>query len=123
MLSRPPASFAASTSCCDRLLEGERCARQSRQGVAVEFIRESVTAEQESVALQRVDRHHVDRDGVLDADAARQLVTSWVHRRLFRGESTHSDPLLGDAVVVGQLAKCAVAQLVGPRVAHVTERG
>ena len=105
MLSRPPASLAASTSCDDRLFEREGRARETRQRVAVEFVGKSVTAEQESVAGERVDRHHVDGDRLFDADAASELVATRMHRRLFGRESTHAHPLFGDAVVFGQLAQ------------------
>jgi hypothetical protein len=52
----------------------------------------------------------------------RELVATRMHRRLFGREATHPHPLLGDAVVLGQQTKRAVAQLVGPRVADVTQR-
>ena len=108
MLSRPPASLAASTNWTTASSSVNGRAREARQRVAVEFVRESVTAEQEAVAGERVQRHHVDRDGLFDADTAGELVTSRMHRRLFGRESTHAHPLFGDAVVVGQLAQRAV---------------
>jgi hypothetical protein len=37
--------------------------------VVVQFIGESVTAEQQSIAGERVHRHHVDGDRLFDADA------------------------------------------------------
>ena len=106
----------------DRLVEREGSAGEARQGVTVEFVGKSVTAQQEPITGERVQRHHVDRDGLFDPDAASQLVTSGMDRGLFRRESTHAHPLFGDAVVIGQLSKRTITQLIGPRVADVTER-
>ncbi len=95
-----------------RVLQGFRRTRQLRERVDRELIRKTVTAKKDAVAGHRDDRRHVNLERILDTECARQLVTSWMRYRLFWGETTHPDPLLGDAVILTQLTHRTVAKLV-----------
>src|SRR5664280_3589357 len=83
-----------------RVLQGFRRTRQLREQVDRELIRKTVTAKKDAVAGHGDDRRHVNLERTLNTECARQLVTSRMRYRLFRGEATHPDPLLGNAVIL-----------------------
>ena len=116
-----PGGLGGAHETLDGKLEPGRRTRESSQRVGIQLVGKAVAAEQYSISRIRVNRCHVNGDGVFDADAASELVTARVNRRLFGRQPTHPHPLFSDAVVFAQLAKRPVTQLVRPRVTDVHE--
>ena len=121
MLSRPPDCLAASIKSFTAWSRGTGGTCETRNPFGRELIGETVTAQQESIAGWRVDGHDVDINGVLDTDTPRELMSPRMIKSLFWCESAHANPLLGDAMVLGELAKGSVAQLVYPRITYVKQ--
>jgi hypothetical protein len=114
MLSRPPALRAGVDKSVHCFVEGNGRARELSNGLGTELVRQAVTAQQQTITGTRGHTHNVDVDGLLNTERAGELVAARVHRCLLRCETTHANPLLGHTVVLAELTKGTIAQLIGP---------
>ena len=87
----------------------------------IEFVGQSVAAEDEPVPPGRLDPPQVDGHVVGHAQGAGQDVPVRMHGGLGLAELAAAHHLLGQAVVDGDLRQLSVVVAVGARVAHVDE--
>ncbi len=103
------------------LLQARPALHDALHLVLADHAGEAVGAEQDDVALLRVDAPGVDVDVVVGAERARDDAALRVPRGLVRRQGAAPHELADERVVVRELLQRAVAQQVGPRVADVAE--
>ena len=119
MLSAPPLALATSTRRWAASPGSADGAQDLGHLVDAHLVGQPVGAEQHPVARAEMELPHVRLDLGGDAQGPGEDVALRVDGRLGLGHLALAHPLLGQAVVVGDLDHLPVGEHVGPGVAHV----